>query len=174
MSVLERSKLVLLWSFEKSWWSTREAGSVWEDSDDGWLFGGCFLVEMTSFSDDGDSGTKLQIKKTKPMRLQGPSLALGCLRAIPVTTTAGAKQWVATEPRGKRGLPRSSHAAPRPAWRCHGLPVDPQNTPLARPTQERVRTKTVAVFSNVSLAAGCRKHSKTLLSARRALSCAWF
>lgn len=31
------------------------------------------------------------------MRLQGPSLALGCLRAIPVTTTAGAKQWVAAE-----------------------------------------------------------------------------
>lgn len=74
MSVLERSKLVLLWSLEKSWWSTREAGSVWEDSEDGWLFGGCFLVEMTSFSEEGDSGAKLQIKKTKSMRLQGKQI----------------------------------------------------------------------------------------------------
>lgn len=68
MSVLDRSKLVLLWSLEKSWWSAREAASVCEDSEDGWLLGGCFLVEMPSFSKEGDSGTKLQMKTMESER----------------------------------------------------------------------------------------------------------
>lgn len=71
---------------------------------------------------------------------------------------------------------RTSGGSPGASTQHHDLHggVTPKNLPLARPTQERVRTKTVVMFSNISLAAGCREHGKTLLSARRALPCIWF
>lgn len=71
MSVLEWSRLVLLWSLEKSWCSAREGGSVCEDSEDGWLPGGCFLPAPTSLSREGDSPTKLQREQKEPVRLGG-------------------------------------------------------------------------------------------------------
>lgn len=49
-----------------------EAGSVCEEREDRRLFGGCFLVEITLLSEEGDSGTKLQHKRKK-------SEAAGCM-----------------------------------------------------------------------------------------------
>lgn len=74
MSVLERSRLVLLWSLEKSWCSAREGGSVCEDSEDGWLPGGCFRPDTISFSREGDSPTKLQMEQMESVRLRGKQI----------------------------------------------------------------------------------------------------
>lgn len=59
-SVLERSRLALLWPREESCGSVVEAGSVWEENDDRRLLGGCLRAEPTWLSEEGDSAAKLQ------------------------------------------------------------------------------------------------------------------
>lgn len=58
--MLDRSTLVLRCSLEQSCWSPAEVTSVWEDSEDRRLLGGCFQAEAALLSGDGDSGAKLR------------------------------------------------------------------------------------------------------------------
>lgn len=58
--MLDWSTLVLRCSLEQSCWSPAEVTSVWEDSEDRRLLGGCFQAEVALLSGDGDSGAKLR------------------------------------------------------------------------------------------------------------------
>lgn len=89
MSVLERSRLVLLCSLEKSWCSGREGGSVCEDSEDGWLPAGCFRPDTTSLSREGDSPTKLQVEQMETVRDAGQTET--CKARLDHTWSAGVK-----------------------------------------------------------------------------------